>query len=130
MSSVKVPVSRPNASDPYAMMPMPFSWQYGKISRCMRRSNMFQPYWATSTRRTRMQASISSRLKFETPAKRALPSRTTSSRAPIVSSNGVSRSGQCTRYTSTQSVPRFLRLLSIEVMTRSRLLSRRFGMSR
>ena len=38
------------------MTPMPCSRQYGKISRCMRRSNRFQPYWATSTRRTLMQA--------------------------------------------------------------------------
>ena len=111
------------------MTPIPCSWQYGKISRCMRRSNMFHPYWAMSTRRTAMQASMCSRLKFDTPTKRALPSRTISSRAVIVSSNGVRGSGQCTRYTSTQSVPRFLRLLSIEARTRSRLLSRGFGMS-
>ena len=96
MSSVKVPVSRPKASDPYAMTPMPCSSQYGKTSSCIRRSNMCQPYCATSTRRTRMHASMSSFLKFETPMKRALPASTTSSSAPIVSSNGVSRSGQCT----------------------------------
>ena len=67
----------------------------------MRRSNMFQPYCTTSTRRTAMHASISSSLKFESPTKRTLPSRTMSSSALIVSSNGVFRSGQCTRYTST-----------------------------
>ena len=55
----------------------------------MRRSNMFQPYCTTSTRRVSMHASISSRVKFETPTKRTLPSRTTSSSALIVSSNGV-----------------------------------------
>ena len=77
-----------------------------------------------------MHASMSSRRKFETPTKRAFPASTTSSSASIVSSNGVARSGQCTRYTSTWSVPRFVRLLSIEAMTRSRLLSRRFGLSR
>ena len=32
-SSVKVPVSSPNASDPYAMKPMSCSSQYGRISR-------------------------------------------------------------------------------------------------
>ena len=47
----------------------------------MRRSNMFQPYCTTSTRRTAMHASISSSLKFERPTKRTLPSRTTSSSA-------------------------------------------------
>ena len=96
----------------------------------MRRSNMFQPYWTTSTGRVFMHAAISSRLKFERPTKRTLPSRTTSSSALIVSSNGVSRSGQCTRYTSTWSVPRFVRLLSIEALTRAALLSRMFGISR
>src|SRR5580700_3338759 len=50
----------------------------------MRRSNMFQPYCTTSTRRSRMQSSICARRKFETPTYRALPCCTTSSRARIV----------------------------------------------
>ena len=32
------------------MNPMPCSAQYGRISRCIRRSNMCQPYCTTSTR--------------------------------------------------------------------------------
>ncbi len=55
----------------------------------MRRSNMFTPYWTTSTRRVCMHSAMSSRVKFETPTNRTLPSRTTSSSALMVSSYGI-----------------------------------------
>ena len=55
------------------MKPMPCSAQYGRISCCIRRSNMFQPYCTTSTLRTALQALISSSLKFDRPTKRTLP---------------------------------------------------------
>ncbi len=56
---------------------------------------------APLARRVFMHCSISSTLKLERPTNRTLPSFTISSSAPIVSSNGVFRSGQCTMYTST-----------------------------
>ena len=38
------------------MTPTWLAMHQGKISRCMRRSNMFQPYCTTSTRRSFMNA--------------------------------------------------------------------------
>ena len=83
----------------------------------MRRSNMFQPYWTTSTR-TRLHAGLDLvDLEVRDADERGpFPPRRRRRARSIVSSNGVSRSGQCTMYTSTRSVPRFLRLLSIEAM--------------
>src|SRR6266478_2658873 len=60
----------------------------------MRRSNMFQAYCTTSMRRSRAHSSIWARRKLDTPIKRALPCRTTSSSARIDSSSGVCGSGQ------------------------------------
>ena len=57
----------------------------------MRRSNMFQPYWATSMRNASRQASISSSLKVESATNRTLPSRPTSSSAPLVTAHGEGR---------------------------------------
>ena len=55
----------------------------------MRRSNMFQQYCTTSTRRAAMQVLISSSLKLESPTALTLPCFTRSSSARIGSSKGI-----------------------------------------
>ena len=71
-----------------------------------------------------MHSAIMVPVKLDTPTKRTRPEDTTSSRARMVSSNGVPASGQCTSSTSTQSVRRRLRLASTSRRMLARLESR------